>query len=74
MRLVALRLGETKSNGKIKFYYLDNNPDPELPSAKGKGKPFSALFCFLRFIYLLNVYEYTIAVQMVVSLHVVVGN
>jgi hypothetical protein len=28
-------------------------------------------FFFLRFIY---VYEYTVAVQMVVSLHVVVGN
>jgi hypothetical protein len=29
---------------------------------------------FLRFIYLFYVYEYTVAVQMVVSLHVVVGN
>ena len=28
----------------------------------------------LRFIYLFYVYEYTVAVQMVVSLHVVVGN
>jgi hypothetical protein len=34
-----------------------------------------SLFLFLkRFIYLFNVYEYTVAVQMVVSLHVVVGN
>jgi hypothetical protein len=33
------------------------------------------LFCFsLRFIHLFVVYEYTVAVQMVVSLHVVVGN
>jgi hypothetical protein len=31
-------------------------------------------FFFLRFIYLFYVYEYTVAVQMVVSLHVVVGN
>jgi hypothetical protein len=29
---------------------------------------------FLRFIYLFHLYEYTIAVQMVVSLHVVGGN
>jgi hypothetical protein len=31
-------------------------------------------FFFLRFIYLPYVYEFTVAVQMVVSLHVVVGN
>jgi hypothetical protein len=42
--------------------------------------PFQCLNLFLvyifkdLFIYLFNVYEYTIAVQMVVSLHVVVGN
>jgi hypothetical protein len=29
---------------------------------------------FLRFIYLFYVYEYTVTVQMVVSLHVVVRN
>jgi hypothetical protein len=32
------------------------------------------LFLFLRFIYLFYVYQNTVAVQMVVSLHVVVGN
>jgi hypothetical protein len=32
------------------------------------------LFVCLRFIYLFYVYEYTVAEQMVVSLHVVVGN
>jgi hypothetical protein len=31
-------------------------------------------FFFLRFIYLFYVCEYTVAVQMVVSLHVVLGN
>ena len=32
------------------------------------------LFFFLRFTYLFYVCEYTVAIQMVVSLHVVVGN
>jgi hypothetical protein len=35
---------------------------------------FEVLFIYLRFIYLFYVCEYTVAIQMVVNLHVVVGN
>ena len=34
---MAVRLAEQMLNGKVKFYYGDSNPDPELPSAKERG-------------------------------------
>jgi hypothetical protein len=40
----------------------------------GRTASCSNSFFKLRFIYLFYVYEYTVTVQMVVSLHVVVGN
>lgn len=46
VRAMALRPGERKSNGEIKFYYVDYYHDPDLASAKGKGNLFSVL-CFI---------------------------
>jgi hypothetical protein len=46
----------------------------ELGPAIQFSKALSLSFFFLRFIYLFYVCEYTVAIQMVVSLHVIVGN
>ena len=54
---------------------LDNLLLKTFHAATLKSLPFFlSFFLFLRFIYLFYVCKYIVAVQMVVSLHVVIGN
>ena len=51
------------------FFSFGQQYSPTLGSERS-----TTFFFFLRFMYLFYVYEYTVAEQMVVSLHVLVGN